>query len=136
MTGLIRKAWRMGVIQFLIVTVIAWGGFRWMMLHYERSDMPEIYEAALETWEPDAADQRELQALRIKGICLFRVNTLHVDGHRVRVLHHEANGYDECLICVPPNTFQKGKEYEIVVGKSYLVTLGEIYKSNKLRISL
>ena len=112
--------------RFLLVAVLLAFGVRFAAVRWDAEQRPEIYTAELSS----PSDGR--RTLSLTGLGLFRVNTLRVDGRPVRVLHHEAQGYGACFLDVDASLFQPGESYRIRVGKSYPVTLGELYHSNDL----
>ena len=136
MKNLMKKLSRLGILQLLIVLVLMFVTVRFMTWRYEAADKPEIFEGELEPGKPDAAPEGEMQTLKLSGMSLFRVNNLYIDGRRVKVLHHEAIDYSQCRLCVPVGTFVPGQKYEIAVGKSYTITLGEVYRSNTIEFEV
>ena len=117
------KAMILRLVLAFFLTVVS---LQYAIHHWDPEEAPQIYDIEIDDREfvPDAT------TLLITGTGLFRVNTFHVDGKKVPVLHFEAKGYSGCYVVVRKDVFVKDEEYGIQIGKTYPFPLGELYRSN------
>ena len=123
-----KKTYSIVFLRLFLSALVCFAAFRYSSRKWDPERPPEVYEVSVTDKRLSGAPEGSL-TLKLTGIGLYRVNTLRADGKPVRVLHHESQGYSECYLCVPADTFQSGKTYRLQAGKRYPFPIGELYRS-------
>ena len=122
-------------LRFAAVLAVLLAAVRYAAPKWDAEQIPVLYEAVLE-WKAPADLPGDTCLLKITGMGLYRINLLWINGKRVSALRRELQGYGETVFALPRRVFESGDTIELCVGKAYPFSLGRLYRSNTVEVTM
>lgn len=122
---------RTGAFRLLALLLLCIAAMRYIPSYFERSERPELYSAQLADAVPAEAPEGT-KAIHLTGASLYRINRLYLNGRKTPIRYITTLNYSEALVCVDADLLDD--KAEISVGKSFFLTAGEAFRSNKVTL--
>lgn len=103
----IRRLFGSGIVRFVLIAGI---------LAFTLSGIPKAFEVYLVEVVVEEAESPDQVRLSAKGANMYRVNSIYLNGNRIKGADVQRLTYDQCYAILDRSLFKEGQWYRIELG--------------------